>query len=40
VPDDLKAAVNARLSAVDNEFTLGYFKAVMDLVIKQDTNGS
>ena len=40
LPDDLKAAVNARLSAVDNEFTLGYFKGVMDLVIKQDTNGS
>ena len=40
LPDDLKAAVNARLSAVDNEFTLDYAKAVMDLVNKQDTNGS
>ena len=40
LPDDLKAAINARLSAVDNEFTLDYAKAVMDLVNKQDTNGS
>ncbi len=40
LPDDLKAAVNARLSAVDYEFTLDYAKAVMDLVNKQDTNGS
>ena len=40
LPDDLKAAINARLSDVDYDFTVDYFRAVNELVNEQDKNGS
>ena len=40
LPDDLKAAINVRLSDVDYDFTLGYARAVMELVKEQGKNGS
>lgn len=36
LPDDLKAAINARLAASDSEFTLNYTKSIMELLTKQD----
>ena len=40
LPDDLKAAINARLLVVDYDFTLDYARAVMELVNEQGKNGS
>ncbi len=40
LPDDLKAAINARLSDVDHNFTIDYFRAIMELVDEQRKNGS
>ena len=40
LPDDLKAAINARLSDVESDFTLDYARAVMELVSEQGMNGS
>ena len=40
LPDDLKAAINARLSDNDHNFTIDYFRAVMELVNEQGKHGS
>ena len=40
LPDDLKDAINARLSDVDHNFTIDYFRAVMKLVNEQGKHGS
>ena len=40
LPDDLVLEINARLSEVDNNFTVNYSKAVIDLVNKQIANGN
>lgn len=40
LPDDLKAAINARLSDNDNNFTIDYFRAVMELVNEQGKHGN
>jgi len=39
LPDDLIAAINARLAVTDNEFTLNYTKSIMELLTKQDEDG-
>ena len=40
LPDDLKAAINARLSDNDHNFTIDYFRAVMELVNEQGKHGN
>jgi hypothetical protein len=40
LPDDLKAAINARLSDVDYDYTLDYARAIMELVNEHSKNGS
>ena len=39
LPDDLTAAVNARLAEVDTNFTADYFKDIMDLVNSDGASG-
>jgi hypothetical protein len=40
LPDDLIAAINARLAASYGEYTLDYTKSIMELLTKQDEDGS
>jgi hypothetical protein len=39
LPDDLIAEVNLRLSQVDENFTAGYAKAIMELVNSNVASG-
>ena len=40
LPDDLRAAINARLAASGSEYTLHYTNSIMELLTKQDDDGS